>query len=55
MTPALAGYPHLTEMVTTMVSGQDYDYADEFDVGLELILDSLEVRLRAQRRASRQG
>jgi AcrR family transcriptional regulator len=55
MTSALADYPHLTEMVTTMVSGQDYDYADEFDIGLELILDSLEVRLHAQRRGSRQG
>ena len=47
MTPALAGYPHLSEMVTTMVLGRDYDYADEFAVGLEMILDILEARLRA--------
>jgi len=29
--------------------GQGYDDADEFEVGLELILDALEVRLAASR------
>lgn len=38
-------YPHLIEFVAEHVKGRDYDYGDEFEVGLELILDSLE-RLR---------
>jgi AcrR family transcriptional regulator len=44
---ALADHPHLTEMITTVVLGQDYDYADEFDVGLELVLDGLAGRVDA--------
>jgi AcrR family transcriptional regulator len=38
-------YPHLFEMITTLVVGQDYDYANEFGYGLDLVLDSLERRL----------
>jgi AcrR family transcriptional regulator len=38
-------YPHLAEMVTDQVIGQNFSYADEFDYGLELILDGLEERL----------
>lgn len=38
-------YPHLTEQITGHVLNRDYDYADEFDIGLDLILDSLEARL----------
>lgn len=37
-------YPHLFEMISTLVVGQDYDYADEFGYGLDLLLDSLERR-----------
>lgn len=40
-------YPHLVEMITEQVVGRDYAYADEFDYGLELILDGLTERLRA--------
>lgn len=40
-------YPHLVEMITEQVVGRDYAYADEFDYGLELILDGLAQRLRA--------
>jgi AcrR family transcriptional regulator len=35
-------YPHLTELVTEHVLLPGYDFADEFDVGLDLILDGLE-------------
>lgn len=37
-------YPYLAEMVETMVIGHDYDYANEFERGLELILDAIERR-----------
>ncbi len=37
-------YPHLIEMAMVQVIGQDYAYANEFEYGLELILDSLERR-----------
>jgi AcrR family transcriptional regulator len=38
-------YPHLVEMMTEQVAGGTYDYADEFDYGLDLVLDGLEERL----------
>jgi len=38
-------YPHLVEMITDQVVGQDYAYADEFEFGLDLIIDSLERHL----------
>lgn len=38
-------YPHLVEMIGEMVVGRDYTYADEFDYGLDLILDGLAGRL----------
>jgi AcrR family transcriptional regulator len=41
---ALAGHPHLAEMVATQVVGRDYAYGDEFDYGLALVLDGLEAR-----------
>jgi AcrR family transcriptional regulator len=39
-------YPHLAEMITEHAMKPGYDYADEFEFGLDLILDGLE-RLRA--------
>jgi AcrR family transcriptional regulator len=40
----LAGrYPHLAEMITVHAMKPGYDYADEFDFGLDLILDGLET------------
>ncbi len=44
-------YPHLTSFITAHV-GDDYDYGDEFAIGLDLILDGLEARLRAATPAS---
>jgi AcrR family transcriptional regulator len=35
-------YPHLTEMAVEHVLQPGYDYADEFEFGLDLILDGLE-------------
>ena len=35
-------YPHLAEMITEHALTPDYDYAKEFDFGLDLILDGLE-------------
>jgi AcrR family transcriptional regulator len=39
-------YPHLAEMTVEHVLQPGYDYANEFEIGLDLILDALE-RLRA--------
>jgi AcrR family transcriptional regulator len=39
----LAGeYPHLAEMITDHAMKPGYDYSDEFEFGLDLILDGLE-------------
>jgi AcrR family transcriptional regulator len=38
-------YPHLAEIVGGYVTGSAYEFADEFEFGLDLILDALE-RLR---------
>jgi AcrR family transcriptional regulator len=38
-------YPYLVESLTELVLGRDYAYADEFEFGLDLILDSLERHL----------
>ena len=35
-------YPHLAEMIVEHALTPDYDYAKEFDFGLDLILDGLE-------------
>lgn len=39
-------FPHLTEMIVSHALRPGYTYADEFEIGLDLILDGLE-RLRA--------
>jgi AcrR family transcriptional regulator len=36
-------YPHLTELIAQLAPG--YSYGDEFEFGLDLILDALETRL----------
>jgi AcrR family transcriptional regulator len=38
-------YPHIAETITERVTKSGYDFADEFEFGLDLILDGLE-RLR---------
>jgi hypothetical protein len=35
-------YPHLTELALEHVLQPGYDYGDEFEFGLDLILDGLE-------------
>ncbi len=37
-----AEYPHLTELTLEHVLQPRYDYGDEYEFGLDLILDSLE-------------
>lgn len=37
-------YPHLAEMITELALKPGYAYSEEFDVGLDLILDGLEQR-----------
>ena len=46
-------YPHLTEMAIQHVLQPGYDYADEFEFGLDLILDGLERSWLQTRRAAR--
>ncbi|MEM9033584.1 MAG: TetR/AcrR family transcriptional regulator [Actinomycetota bacterium] len=41
----MAAFPHLIEMATDHVMQPGYDFADEFEYGLELILDGLQRRL----------
>jgi AcrR family transcriptional regulator len=40
-----AEYPHLVELATEHVLRPGYDFGDEFDFGLDLILDGLDRRL----------
>lgn len=40
-------YPHLVELVEAQVVGKDYSYADEFELGLDLILEGIERQLTA--------
>jgi len=40
-------YPHLVEMATAYYLQPDYSFGDEFEWGLELILDGLERRRRS--------
>lgn len=44
-------FPHLVEFAQGRVLQPGYDYADEFPVGLELILEGLERRLEESRSA----
>jgi len=46
-------FPYLAEMVNEMIVGQDYSYGNEFEHGLELILDGLAGRLRSETGQSR--
>ena len=38
---AAGGYPHLVQMATTYYLQPGYDFGDEFDFGLNVILDAL--------------
>jgi AcrR family transcriptional regulator len=41
-------YPHLTEFTVDHVLQPSYDYGEEFAFGLDMILDGLEMRVRAE-------
>lgn len=45
LTPALTEYPHLLALVGELTADGDYSFSDQFDEGLELILDGLAARL----------
>ena len=42
-------FPHLAELAIEHVLQPGYDYGDEFEFGLDLILDSFEALLRSDR------
>jgi AcrR family transcriptional regulator len=42
-------YPHLTELTVEHVLKPGYDYGNEFEFGLDLILDGLELRVPIER------
>jgi AcrR family transcriptional regulator len=39
------GFPHLAEMALSYYLQPGYDFADEFEFGLDLVLDGIQVRL----------
>lgn len=45
-------YPNLVEFITEHALKPGYDYGDEFDYGLELVLDGLESALGAEGRSA---
>jgi AcrR family transcriptional regulator len=49
---ATGAYPHMVDMATSYYLQPGYDFADEFDFGLHLLLDALDRRLEASRRPS---
>ena len=46
-------YPHLVELATEYIMQPGYDFGNEFDFGLELILDGLETAARPDPRTAR--
>ena len=46
-------YPHLVELATEYIMQPGYDFGNEFDFGLELILDGLEAAARPDPRTAR--
>jgi len=45
-------YPYLVESITELVLGKDFAYADEFEFGLDLVLDSLDRHRASHWRAT---
>jgi AcrR family transcriptional regulator len=48
-------YPHLVEMATEYILQPGYDFGDEFEFGLNVILDALTSSIRPNSRRSDQG
>lgn len=46
--PLLSGYPHLIELVQHLTGPGEYRFSDQFAEGLDIILDELDKRLRAE-------
>lgn len=51
LAPMLERFPALTELVAELVVGKDYAYGDEFEWGLELVLDGFAAKLAEERGA----
>lgn len=49
----LDGYPHLLEFTTEHVLRPDYDFGEEFDFGLDVLMDGMDRLLRSNMRTSR--
>ena len=43
-------YPHLAELAAEHVLRPGYDYGDEFEIGLDLVLEALERERQASQR-----
>ena len=48
-------YPHLAELATEHILQPGYDYGEEFEVGLDLILDGLENLRQSEEHIRSQG
>ena len=48
-------YPHFTELAVEHTLQPGYDYGDEYEFGLDLILDGLERALDADRSGTESG
>ena len=46
---ASGDYPHLVEMATEYYIQPGYDFGDEFEFGIDLILDAMATRRTAKR------
>lgn len=46
MLPVLAAYPHLAELAVHLTGAGEYSFSAQFEEGLDLILDQLEMRAR---------
>lgn len=53
MEQSLERFPALSELVAELVTGKDYAYGDEFEWGLELVLDGFSAKLAEERAATR--
>jgi hypothetical protein len=42
-------FPYIAELATELVLQPGYDFGDEFDYALDLVLDAIEERFRVER------
>ncbi|HEV7147251.1 MAG TPA: TetR/AcrR family transcriptional regulator [Pedococcus sp.] len=49
---SIGDYPHLAEFSTAHIMKPDYDFGDEFDFGLDVVLDALAVQAKKPSKAA---